>query len=248
MQTQYRGPDTYHSFDEGIATKKQSSDLSCQLKFTRAWNAFGRAVFLGEPIAKRAPTEYVRISNEDKLEDILTLMLMHWKLMVPAKPGLCISLTGSKDNILVEERKKHIFLTGLIQATQATNAWILTCGLNAGIVNLIDEALHHGQFHNFNRQTVFNPIRCIGIAPWGCVPNRDQLLCNSYKAPVRYNFTTMSSDDQPVWFHPLHTHCIFVDDGQSNHYDHTEIASFLSRLSERMATPVRGKLPMNNEQ
>ncbi|VEL19347.1 unnamed protein product [Protopolystoma xenopodis] len=53
--------------------------------------------------------QYVRLSDEDKLEDIMTLMKDHWRMMEPLPPGLCISVIGGAKNFQLTGRSKETF-------------------------------------------------------------------------------------------------------------------------------------------
>ena len=52
-------------------------------------------------------------------------------------------------------------------------AWILSGGNNAGVMKLVGKAVH--EFAAFRSE----PVVLIGVAPWGCVANR-QLLCTHH--------------------------------------------------------------------
>lgn len=52
--------------------------------------------------------QYIRISNTNKIEDVLKLMLDFWGLLEPPEPSLCISVIGGAKNFKLEGRRKEV--------------------------------------------------------------------------------------------------------------------------------------------
>uniref|UniRef100_A0A914D1H6 TRPM SLOG domain-containing protein n=1 Tax=Acrobeloides nanus TaxID=290746 RepID=A0A914D1H6_9BILA len=73
-------------------------------------------------------------------------------------------------NFSLEPKLARVFRSGLKNAAKSTNAWIITSGLNEGVVKYVSAAL----------EPVITPsktkIVSIGIAPWGLVKRRDLLV------------------------------------------------------------------------
>uniref|UniRef100_A0A183AFB2 LSDAT_euk domain-containing protein n=1 Tax=Echinostoma caproni TaxID=27848 RepID=A0A183AFB2_9TREM len=203
------------------------------LKYIEPTRAFGQIDFLTETAMSQRLTEFVRISDKDKLEDVMELMKDHWHMMEPHKPSLCISVIGGAKNFALEGRRKDVFNT----AAQTTNAWIVTSGLNLGIVRVVGDALQEGQTWHFDRRRLSNQLRCLGISPWGYVLNRDELICSSYSTPVLYRVSNVIETGRPVSLNENHTHYIFVDEGKRLRYGGSESAKFRARLGKQMALP-----------
>uniref|UniRef100_A0A094ZK28 Transient receptor potential cation channel subfamily M member 6 n=1 Tax=Schistosoma haematobium TaxID=6185 RepID=A0A094ZK28_SCHHA len=178
---------------------------------------------------------FVRISDEDKLEDVMILMKNYWKMMEPEKPSLCISVIGGAKNFVLEGHKKE----GLVQAAQTTRAWIVTSGLNLGIIRVVGDALQE-QSYSTDKRMLSQQLRCIGIAPWGYVLNRNTLVANNYEDhfhPIPYTVSTVIETGQPVSLNQNHTHYIFVDEGKRLRYGGCESARFRARLEKQIALP-----------
>ncbi|KAF7257106.1 hypothetical protein EG68_05898 [Paragonimus skrjabini miyazakii] len=211
----------------------------------RPTNAFGLVEFLTEFATNKRPTEYVRISDEDKLEDVMKLMAQYWHILKPSKPSLCISVIGGAKNFVLEGRKKEVFnrvpatlsRKGLIQAAITTEALIVTSGLNIGIVRMVGDALQEGQSFHFDRRRLSNQLRCLGIAPWGYVLNREELISDNFNLPVPYKVSTVIATGRPVSLNQNHTHYIFVDEGRRMRYGGSESAKFRARLCKKIAQP-----------
>lgn len=78
--------------------------------------------------------QYVRLSYDTKPEAILQLMLKEWQMELPK---LVISVHGGIQNFQLPSKIKQVFSKGLVKAAETTGAWIITEGINSGIVILI---------------------------------------------------------------------------------------------------------------
>ncbi|RTG88568.1 transient receptor potential cation channel subfamily M member 3 [Schistosoma bovis] len=217
---------------------KEWSESEC-LEVVGPSNAFGQIEFITESTSNHKPTEFVRISDEDKLEDVMILMKNYWKMMEPEKPSLCISVIGGAKNFVLEGHKKEVFYSGLVQAAQTTRAWIVTSGLNLGIIRVVGDALQE-QSYSTDKRMLSQQLRCIGIAPWGYVLNRNTLVANNYEDhfhPIPYTVSTVIETGQPVSLNQNHTHYIFVDEGKRLRYGGCESARFRARLEKQIALP-----------
>ncbi|RTG89411.1 transient receptor potential cation channel subfamily M member 3, partial [Schistosoma bovis] len=182
--------------------------------------------------------QFVRISDEDKLEDVMTLMKDYWKMMEPEKPSLCISVIGGAKSFVLDGHKKDVFYSGLVQAALSTKAWIVTSGLNLGIVRMVGKALQDQKFH-FDEWKPSESLICLGIAPWGYVLNRQTLVAENHNTPIRYEITDFITRDSPVSLNQNHTHYIFVDEGRRLRYGGSKSAEFRARLEKQIALPVK---------
>ncbi|KAK4471947.1 hypothetical protein MN116_005327 [Schistosoma mekongi] len=235
---EYRIYHYFHGQKPMEAEEKEWSDASC-LKIIGPTNAFGQIEFITESTSNLRPTEFVRISDEDKLEDVMTLMKKYWKMMEPAKPSLCISVIGGAKNFVLEGHKKEVFYSGLVQAAQTTKAWIVTSGLNLGIIRVVGDALQEQAFCT-DKRMLSQQLRCIGIAPWGYVLNRNTLVakeCEDHIHPLPYTVSTVIETGQPVSLNQNHSHYIFVDEGKRLRYGGSESARFRAKLEKQIALP-----------
>ena len=114
--------------------------------------------------------QFVRLEHDTNVSDLKSMMLHQWRV---EKPNLLISVTGGAKNFRLNPRLKEVFRHGLIKAADSTGAWIVTGGMNAGVMKHVGEAIRDSAIA---RGANKNPIVAIGIATWGCVNNREALV------------------------------------------------------------------------
>ncbi|CAH8547615.1 unnamed protein product [Heterobilharzia americana] len=227
-----------HYKDHNVKRNHDIKWLESQdIKVIGPTNAFGQVEFSDSHIQK--PAEFVRISDEDRLEDVMTLIKDHWKMMEPEKPNLCISVIGVANDFFLEGHRKDVFYSGFLQAARSTKAWILTSGLNFGVAKIVGNALQDQNFY-FDRYEASGSLRCLGIAPWGYVFNRETLISEEHDKPIRYEVSEYVAADTPVYLNPNHTHYVFVDDGYRLKYSGSKSAEFRAKLEQKIALPIEG--------
>ncbi|PAA71725.1 hypothetical protein BOX15_Mlig017231g1 [Macrostomum lignano] len=203
-------------------------------------NAYGRITLKNEGFDNRDPIHFARVCDEDSMDKMLELMKTHWQLADPQKPSLCISVIGGAKNFKLEGRKKEVFHHGLIRAAQTTNAWIITSGLNLGITRVVGNALEEGRASHWEKSSRSSKLRCIGVAPWGYVLNRDHLInkrdpkIGELSLDVEYKISNVISKGQPVSLNANHTHYLLVDDGKRNRYGGSKSGVIKAKLQEQI--------------
>ncbi|XP_019614735.1 PREDICTED: uncharacterized protein LOC109462613 [Branchiostoma belcheri] len=132
--------------------------------------SFGEIEFVGlGGYTQRSP--YIRVGKDTvRPEALWELMTKHWQL---EPPNLLISVTGGAKKFLLKERLKNIFKIGLVKASQSTGAWIITGGMNEGVMKYVGEAIRDGV--NSIAGGEQRKMVAIGIATWGTVDNRKSL-------------------------------------------------------------------------
>ncbi len=135
-------------------------------------------------------------------------------------PELIFYVEGSKNTLNVDEEIKKAFKIALMKISKSTDAWIVTDGLDSGVVRLVGDAVAE----DLDSEN----LTLLGIVPWGCVPYRHELIKpNEYGKIVVRSLECMKSKMQKnrylnkqavhqntmVQINPNHTHFIFVDDG-----------------------------------
>ncbi|XP_014666350.1 PREDICTED: transient receptor potential cation channel subfamily M member 2-like [Priapulus caudatus] len=187
-------------------------------------DAFGEIEFVGygQRIGK-----YVRVDHATKMDTMIDLLKDVWKL---STPNLLISVTGGAKNFSMSPRLKEVFHRSLIKAAQSNGAWIITAGTHAGVMKHVGEAvqdyvLAHGMHAQEN-------VIAIGIAPWGVISSRNDLVDPKGKWPARYR-VDIEPSSQEVQLDPNHSHFILVDDG-TQHTFGVEIG-FRERLVQEIA-------------
>lgn len=69
---------------------------------------------------------------------MMYLMEKVWRL---EPPRLLISVHGGMSNFEVQEKLGRLFREGLLKAAQTTGAWIVTAGVDSGVVRHVAQAL-----------------------------------------------------------------------------------------------------------
>lgn len=85
------------------------------------------------------------------------------------RPQMILSIIGGAQKYSISNRVKTAFKRGLINAAVSTGAWIITSGINTGIIRLVGEAVSEELYKNNSSLTV------LGIATWGKIAYRDEL-------------------------------------------------------------------------
>lgn len=167
-------------------------------------DAYGVINFQGGSHSYRA--KYVRLSYDTKPEIILQLLLKEWQMELPK---LVISVHGGMQKFELHPRIKQLLGKGLIKAAVTTGAWILTGGVNTGVAKHVGDALKEHASRSSRK------ICTIGIAPWGVIENRNDLVGRDVVAPYQTLLNPLSKLNV---LNNLHSHFILVDDGTVGKY------------------------------
>uniref|UniRef100_A0A3P8RLL2 non-specific serine/threonine protein kinase n=1 Tax=Amphiprion percula TaxID=161767 RepID=A0A3P8RLL2_AMPPE len=167
-------------------------------------DAYGVVNFQGGSHSYRA--KYVRLSHDSRPESILRLMLKEWHMELPK---ILISVHGGVQNFELHPRIKQVVGKGLIKAAVTTGAWILTGGVNTGVAKHVGDALKEHCSRSSKK------ICTIGIAPWGVIENRNDLIGRDIIAPYQTLLNPLSKLNV---LNSLHSHFLLVDDGTVGKY------------------------------
>uniref|UniRef100_A0A8C8SVI8 non-specific serine/threonine protein kinase n=1 Tax=Pelusios castaneus TaxID=367368 RepID=A0A8C8SVI8_9SAUR len=167
-------------------------------------DAYGVINFQGGSHSYRA--KYVRLSYDTKPEAILQLLLKEWQMELPR---LVISVHGGMQKFELHPRIKQLLGKGLIKAAVTTGAWIITGGVNTGVAKHVGDALKEHASRSSRK------ICTIGIAPWGVIENRNDLVGRDVVAPYQTLLNPLSKLNV---LNNLHSHFILVDDGTVGKY------------------------------
>uniref|UniRef100_A0A671KJD8 Transient receptor potential cation channel subfamily M member 4-like n=1 Tax=Sinocyclocheilus anshuiensis TaxID=1608454 RepID=A0A671KJD8_9TELE len=131
-------------------------------------DAYGELEFAG---AGKRHSYFLRFSSTTDPSRVFDFMREHWKLR---QPNLVVSVVGGEGRSKVKSWVRDVLKQGLVKAAQSTGAWIITAGLREGIGRCVGEAVRdHAPAVS---SATFNKVVPIGIAPWGLVHNRQQLV------------------------------------------------------------------------
>ncbi|KAG7227818.1 hypothetical protein INR49_013612 [Caranx melampygus] len=149
-------------------------------------DAFGELQFAG---ASKRHSHFLRLSWDTSPSMVYTLMTAHWGL--PA-PNLVVSVVGGEGRTKVKTWVREVLRQGLVKASQSTGAWILTAGLREGVGRCVGEAVRD---HATAASSVsLNKVVALGIAPWGLVHNRQQLVNPQGSFPAKYYVQNTTRD------------------------------------------------------
>uniref|UniRef100_A0A8C7PLV7 TRPM SLOG domain-containing protein n=1 Tax=Oncorhynchus mykiss TaxID=8022 RepID=A0A8C7PLV7_ONCMY len=149
-------------------------------------DAFGELEFAG---ASKRHSKFLRLSWDTPPSIVYTLMMAHWGL---PPPNLVVSVVSGEGRAKVKTWVREVLRQGLVKASQSTGAWILTGGLREGVGRCVGEAVRD---HATAASSVsLNKVVALGIAPWGLVHNRQQLVNPQGSFPARYYFQNTSRD------------------------------------------------------
>uniref|UniRef100_A0A8D0ATQ8 non-specific serine/threonine protein kinase n=1 Tax=Sander lucioperca TaxID=283035 RepID=A0A8D0ATQ8_SANLU len=167
-------------------------------------DAYGVINFQGGSHSYRA--KYVRLAHDSPPESILRLMLKEWHMELPK---ILISVHGGVQNFELHPRLKQVVGKGLIKAAVTTGAWILTGGVNTGVAKHVGDALKEHCSRSSKK------ICTIGIASWGVIENRNDLIGRDIVAPYQTLLNPLSKLNV---LNNLHSHFLLVDDGTVGKY------------------------------
>ncbi|UJR33550.1 hypothetical protein I4U23_020992 [Adineta vaga] len=172
------------------------------------------------PDNKSTRAEFIRIPPDASVMHVKELLVKQW---CHARPSLVISVTGGAKEYNMKPKLLRAFRRGLLKVARTTGAWIITGGMNTGIMKLVGEIVQI----NPDRS---RPIHLIGIATWGCVSDFQQL--DVHGSNVHYA-KPRSEQKGEAPLEPNHTEFIFVDDGSERKYGR-EI-SFRAKLEQAIS-------------
>uniref|UniRef100_A0A452DYM8 Transient receptor potential cation channel subfamily M member 1 n=1 Tax=Capra hircus TaxID=9925 RepID=A0A452DYM8_CAPHI len=167
-------------------------------------DSYGILEFQGGGYSNKAM--YIRVSYDTKPDSLLHLMVRDWQLELPK---LLISVHGGLQNFEMQPKLKQVFGKGLIKAAMTTGAWIFTGGVSTGVISHVGDALKDHSSKSRGR------VCAIGIAPWGIVENKEDLIGRD----VTRVYQTMSNPLSKLSvLNNSHTHFILADNGTLGKY------------------------------
>uniref|UniRef100_A0A6I8P5T6 Transient receptor potential cation channel subfamily M member 3 n=1 Tax=Ornithorhynchus anatinus TaxID=9258 RepID=A0A6I8P5T6_ORNAN len=171
---------------------------------TSPTDSYGILEFQGGGHSNKAM--YIRVSDDTKPDSMLHLMVKDWQLELPK---LLISVHGGLQNFEMQPKLKQIFGKGLIKAAMTTGAWIFTGGVSTGVIRHVGDALKDHSSKSRGR------ICAIGIAPWGIVENKEDLIGKDVTRVYQIMSNPLSKLSV---LNNSHTHFILADNGTLGKY------------------------------
>uniref|UniRef100_A0A669CBY7 Transient receptor potential cation channel subfamily M member 4 n=1 Tax=Oreochromis niloticus TaxID=8128 RepID=A0A669CBY7_ORENI len=166
-------------------------------------DAFGEVQFAG---ASKRHSYFLRLSWSTEPLVVYNMLTTHWGL--PA-PNLVVSVVGGESRTQVKTWVREVLRQGLVKASQSTGAWILTTGLREGVGRCVGQAVRD---HAAAASSVsLNKVVALGIAPWGLVKKREQLVNPQGSFPAKYYVKNISRDS--CYLDNNYQAFLLVDDG-----------------------------------
>ncbi|CAL8325183.1 unnamed protein product [Gadus morhua 'NCC'] len=175
-------------------------------KHTRTYptDAYGTTEFQGGGFVNKAM--YIRVAYDTKPDNLLHLMVKDWALELPT---LLISVHGGLQNFDLQPKLKQVFGKGLIKAAVTTGAWIFTGGVNTGVIRHVGDALKDHSSKSRGK------VCAIGIAPWGILENKEDLIGKDVTRPYQTMANPLS---KLAVLNNSHSHFILTDNGTCGKY------------------------------
>ncbi|XP_047219822.1 transient receptor potential cation channel subfamily M member 1-like isoform X2 [Girardinichthys multiradiatus] len=189
-----------------VQLEVQPTERWSAIKHTQTFptDAYGVLEFQGGGHVNKAM--YIRVSNDSKPDSLLHLMVKEWQLELPT---LLISVHGGLQNFDLSPKLKQVFGKGLIKAAVTTGAWIFTGGVSTGVIRHVGDALKDHSSKSRGK------VCAIGIAPWGIVENKEDLIGKDVTRP----YQTMSNPLSKLSvLNSSHSHFILSDNGTTGKY------------------------------
>uniref|UniRef100_A0AAF5D5N7 TRPM SLOG domain-containing protein n=1 Tax=Strongyloides stercoralis TaxID=6248 RepID=A0AAF5D5N7_STRER len=171
-------------------------------------DAYGTIEFQGGPHPTKA--NYVRLSFDSDPADIVKLFANVWKI---PPPKLIITIHGGITNFDIQTKLTRVFRKGLLKAARTTGAWIITSGINAGVVRHVAAALDGGVPIVGKGKS---KIITIGVAQWGLLKKRDSLIGQDCVVP--YHPHSFSTKGKLQVLNNRHSYFLLVDNGTVGRY------------------------------
>uniref|UniRef100_A0A4W5JNG8 TRPM SLOG domain-containing protein n=1 Tax=Hucho hucho TaxID=62062 RepID=A0A4W5JNG8_9TELE len=169
-------------------------------------NVFISFLIYSSSLSPSLPPQYIRVAYDSKPDNMLHLMVKDWQLELPT---LLISVHGGLQNFDLQPKLKQVFGKGLIQAAVTTGAWILTGGVSTGVIRHVGDALKDHSSKSRGK------VCAIGIAPWGIVENKEDLIGRDVTRPYQAMSNPMSKLSV---LNNSHSHFILADNGTQGKY------------------------------
>lgn len=121
----------------------------------------GEVIFKSETQKATASAKFAVLKEGTPTEHLVQLLRERWRL---ERPSVLLSVSGSAQDMKLEQSLEHTIKAGLESAARSTNAWVFTGGMDAGVMALTSNALRGVASDSTSHDQLQTP--CIGVAPF----------------------------------------------------------------------------------
>ena len=152
----------------------------------------------------------MHVSNEFPIGEITDILIgsyvNSWKL---PEPKLILSVTGGARDFQIPYRMKKAFKEGLIKAAISTDAWIVTGGINHGVMQLVGEAVKE-ECPLYNSSENEQSISLLGICTKEKIAGAENFIGYDFK----YKYKPDIKITDKVLLDPNHNNFILVENNE----------------------------------
>ncbi|XP_048846872.1 transient receptor potential cation channel subfamily M member 4a [Brienomyrus brachyistius] len=191
-------------------------------------DAFGELEFAG---TGRRISHFIRLASDSEPQKVYNLLTCIWNI---PRPNLVVSVVGGNSQQKLKTWVRKVLRQELVRAAQSTGAWIVTGGLREGVGRCVGEAVrdHATAAPSISKKKVI----ALGIAPWGLVENRQQLVNPQGSFPAKYYMKNTMQDSQ--FLDNNYQAFLLVDDGSVGRWGGE--AAFQARLENYISNLKTG--------
>ncbi|GIY06666.1 transient receptor potential cation channel subfamily M member 5 [Caerostris darwini] len=184
---------------------------------------------------------FLKVNHDANMEETGHVLIQEWKLGTP-RIVLVVMSNVSPLSQWTNTRQIKNFQKGLISATNTTEMWILTNGINVGVTKIIGDAVH-GEINRRNSKShfqknhqssdIYSKIIVIGVAREDLLNHGDCFDGSNRRVEIENEGNKI--EEHKYDLNPDHTHFLIVKDGTINK---TGINYFLLRLQHYLASSL----------
>nr|XP_042901467.1 transient receptor potential cation channel subfamily M member 2 [Parasteatoda tepidariorum] len=185
---------------------------------------------------------FLKVNHDASMEDTGHVLTQEWKLETPRIVLVVMSNAAPLTNWTNTRQIKN-FQKGLIRATNTTEMWILTNGINVGVSKIIGDAVQE-EINRRNSKGHFQKLHCakknpsskivlIGVAREDLLNHGESFDGKSRRIEIENEGNRV--EEQKFDLNPDHSHFLIVKDSTISK---TGINYFLLRLQQYLATAL----------
>lgn len=191
----------------------QESNADVGNLYATGIHQIGRLFFSFDDELMDEPARFAGVSTRTDADAIVKLLLSYWRIQVPS---VLLTVSGSAQAMDLEPRLENMLRDGIDSAASSTRAWVITGGMDTGVMELVGRALRSRTTTNVRADGHSWATPLIGIAPLGCVTNQESLRQakpgEGMPPPLLPYIKRIKNSSASSALDMNHSHFILVDD------------------------------------